>query len=117
CHNDLLAANFMDDGTRLWLLDWEYAGWNTPWFDLANLSSNNEFSHNDDETLIDAYFGRAPTKEDLTTLLIMKCASLLRELLWSLTQERISTLNLDYEANTNRYLHRFNTAYERLESP
>ncbi|MBN4059492.1 phosphotransferase family protein [Acidimicrobium ferrooxidans] len=117
CHNDLLAANFMDDGNRLWLLDWEYAGWNSPWFDLANLSSNNEFSQSDDETLIGAYFGREPTRDDLATLLVMKCASLLRELLWNLTQERVSTLDLDYEADTNRYLHWFNTAYEQLSAP
>ena len=40
-HNDLLAANFIDDGQRLWLLDWDYAGFNTGLFDLAGLSSNN----------------------------------------------------------------------------
>ena len=40
-HNDLLAANFIDDGKRLWLLDWDYAGYNTGLFDLTNLSSNN----------------------------------------------------------------------------
>ena len=43
-HNDLLAANFIDDGKRLWLLDWDYAGYNAALFDLANLSSNNELS-------------------------------------------------------------------------
>ena len=42
-HNDLLAKNFIDDGKRLWLIDWDYAGFNSPLFDLANLASNNEF--------------------------------------------------------------------------
>ncbi|NBP95332.1 MAG: choline kinase, partial [Gammaproteobacteria bacterium] len=41
-HNDLLAANFIDDGHRLWLIDWDYAGYNSPLFDLANLAANNE---------------------------------------------------------------------------
>ena len=41
-HNDLLAANFLDDGDRLWLIDWDYAGFNSPLFDLGGLASNNE---------------------------------------------------------------------------
>ena len=41
-HNDLLAANFIDDGDRIWLIDWEYAGFNSPLFDLGGLASNNE---------------------------------------------------------------------------
>ena len=40
-HNDLLAANLVDDGSRLWLIDWDYAGWGSPVFDLANLAANN----------------------------------------------------------------------------
>ena len=44
-HNDLLAANFIDDGDRLWLVDWDYAGYNSPLFDLGGLASNNELSH------------------------------------------------------------------------
>ena len=42
-HNDLLAGNFLDDGSKLWVIDWEYAGYNTPLFDLGGLSSNNNF--------------------------------------------------------------------------
>ncbi len=48
-HNDLLPANFMDDGERLWLIDWDYAGLNTPLFDLANLASNNQFSQAEED--------------------------------------------------------------------
>src|SRR5262245_40740408 len=42
CHNDLLAANFLDDGERIWILDWDYAGMGDRYFDLANYSINNE---------------------------------------------------------------------------
>ena len=38
-HNDLLAANFLDDGSRIWIIDWEYAGYNSPLFDLGDLAS------------------------------------------------------------------------------
>ena len=39
-HNDLLPANFLDDGNRLWLIDFEYAGFSTAMFDLAGAASN-----------------------------------------------------------------------------
>ena len=55
-HHDLLPGNFMDDGKRLWLIDWEYGAFGTAMFDLANLSSNGEFDAAQDETLLAAYF-------------------------------------------------------------
>ncbi len=58
-HNDLLAANFLDDGKRLWLVDWDYAGFNSPLFDLANLASNNGFDDAMDERLLQQYFGKS----------------------------------------------------------
>ena len=51
-HNDLLPANFLDDGNRLWLIDWEYAGYNTPLFDLGGLSSNNNFDSKEEIFLL-----------------------------------------------------------------
>lgn len=68
CHNDLLAANILDDGERLWLLDWEYAGWNTPLFDLANLGSNSRFDVDQREALFVAYFGKNPTAQEIQSV-------------------------------------------------
>lgn len=62
-HNDLLAANLIDDGTRLWLIDWDYAGFNSPLFDLANLASNNEFPSELEHALLDCYFGKPVSAE------------------------------------------------------
>ena len=59
-HNDLLPANFIDDGRRLWLIDWDYAGFNSPLFDLGGLASNNEFSAAQEVALLSAYFERTP---------------------------------------------------------
>ncbi len=53
-HNDLLAANFLDDETRLWLIDWEYAGFNTPLFDLAGLASNNDFAEDMEKDMLES---------------------------------------------------------------
>ena len=57
-HNDLLAANFIDDGQRLWLVDWEYAGFNSPLFDLGGLASNSELSPEQAERALSLYYGR-----------------------------------------------------------
>ncbi len=106
-HNDLLASNFIDDGERLWLLDWDYAGFNSPLFDLANLSSNNGFSQTQDEELLARYFGSPPDRERHAAFAAMKCASLLRETLWSAVSEISSSIDFDYAAYTVAYLHRF----------
>ena len=55
CHNDLLAANFIDDGSRLWIVDWEYAGMGDPFFDLANFAVNNELDEDGESALLEAY--------------------------------------------------------------
>ena len=43
-HNDFLAANFLDDGSKIWVVDWEYGGFNDPLFDIGGLASNNDFN-------------------------------------------------------------------------
>ena len=57
-HNDLLAANIIDDGSRLWLVDWDYAGFNSPLFDLGGLASNSELPGRRARLLLEAYFER-----------------------------------------------------------
>ena len=111
-HNDLLAANFIDDGEHLWLVDWDYGGYNTALFDLANLSSNNELSPEQEDWLLEAYFQETVTDRLRRRLAAMKCVSLLRETLWSIVSEIHSTLDFDYEDYTAKNLTRFKSAYE-----
>ena len=114
-HNDLLPANFIDDGTRLWLIDWDYAGFNSPLFDLGNLCSNNEVAPEDEDWLLEAYFER-PLDDGLRRRYqTMKCASLLREAMWGMVSEIHSTLDFDYRAYASDYLARFERAYAQLE--
>ncbi len=108
-HNDLLAANFIDAGDRLWLIDWDYAGFDSPLFDLANLASNNALAPEDEDWMLRTYFGRADTGL-LSRYHAMKCASLLRETRWSMVSELTSTLDFDYAAYTADYLSRFEAA-------
>lgn len=115
-HNDLLAANIIDDGQRLWLIDWEYGGWNTPLFDLANLASNNELPPARDAWLLQAYFETPADADRLHAFRAMKCASLLRELLWSLVTEIYSTLSIDFAAYSDDLVGRLDTAIDDYRS-
>ncbi len=112
-HNDLLASNFIDDGERLWLIDWEYSGWGSPLFDLAGLASNNELLPEQEAWLLGQYFAGAGATDPALRQAYhaMKCASLLRESLWSMVSEVHSELDFDYAAYTEENLQRFEGAY------
>ncbi len=113
-HNDLLAGNFIDDGSRLWLIDWDYAGFNSPLFDLGNLASNNEFSRDQESRLLELYFEAPPDDRLMRRYDAMKCASLLRETMWSMVSEIHSELDFDYAAYTAENLARFEAAYTQF---
>ncbi len=109
-HNDLLPSNLLDDGQRLWLIDWDYAGFNSPLFDLANLASNNEVPATSERRLLELYFER-PANDDLWRRYhAMKCASLLRETMWSMISEIHSDLDFDFAAYTAENRARFERA-------
>lgn len=95
CHNDLLRANLLSEGERIWLIDWEYAGMGDPMFDLANLSSNHEFEDDENEFLLAAYFGEVGD-EQRRDLALMRFMSLLREAAWGVVQLAISELDFDF---------------------
>ena len=115
-HNDLLAANLIDDGARLWLVDWEYGGFNSPLFDLGGLASNNELSPEQEAWLLEAYYGDPVTEDLRRRYAAMRCASLLREAMWSMVSETHLTVDFDYQAYTAENLRRFETAYAALQA-
>jgi thiamine kinase-like enzyme len=114
-HNDLLAANFIDDGQRLWLVDWDYAGFNTGLFDLAGLASNNELTLEQEDWMLETYYQQPVTERQRRRLAAMKCVSLLRETLWSIVSEIHSTLSFDYENYTQKNLTRLEQAYDAFQ--
>jgi thiamine kinase-like enzyme len=97
CHNDLLNANFIDDGTRIRIIDWEYAGMGDPFFDLGNFSINHELSADEDELLLAAYDGEAQPAR-LARLTLMRVVSDFREAMWGVLQQGISSLDVDFVA-------------------
>lgn len=95
CHNDMLPANVLDDGGRVWIVDWEYAGIGHPMFDLAGFSINCGYTEELDREFLTAYRGEF-LDADLRELRILKLASLLREALWSVVQTVASDLDFDF---------------------
>jgi thiamine kinase-like enzyme len=114
-HNDLLAANFIDDGKRLWLVDWEYAGFNSPLFDLGGLASNSELPPGQAELALSLYFGKPVDDALRRRAAAMTAASLLRETMWSMVSEIYSTVDFDYGAYTAENLRRFDAAYAAFD--
>ena len=115
-HNDLLAANFIDDGKKLWLVDWEYAGFNSPLFDLGGLASNSGLSGEASERILETYFEQPVTDGLRLRFAAMSAVSLLRESLWSMVSERHSAIDFDYRAYTAENLSRFEAAFAAFEA-
>ena len=113
-HNDLLPANILDDGARIWLIDWDYAGFNSPLFDLGGLASNSGLSPATEEWLLEAYFDRPVTDGLRRRYAAMKCASLLRETMWSMVSEIHSTIDFDFAAYTRANRARFAAAFAQF---
>ncbi len=115
-HNDLLPANFIDDGEKIWLIDFDYAGFNSPLFDLSNLASNNELSDLQEREMLERYFNAAPDHATLGSYHAMKCASLLRETMWSMVSELNSRVDMDFADYTQKNLARFESVYAEYKN-
>jgi len=98
-HHDLLPANLLDDGARLWLIDYEYAGFGTAMFDLAGAASNAGTSPDQATALLTAYLGHPPDAAFRRAFDAMQVASLLRETLWAhVSALHLSAPGVDYAA-------------------
>ncbi len=103
CHNDLLAANFIHDGSQLWIVDWEYAGMGDPYFDLANFAVNNGLDEFSERRLLAAYGADNPD-----AFVLMRFMSDFREAMWGVVQQALSELDVDFVAYAAEH-------FERLE--
>jgi thiamine kinase-like enzyme len=95
CHNDLAADNIIDDGRRLWIVDYEYSGNNDPCYDVGEVADLAEFDEDLRSMLCEAYFGSA----DRRLLARMSLHALIADVgwaLWAAIQAESSDLDVDY---------------------
>ena len=95
CNNDLLAANFIDDGNQIWLIDYEYSGNNDACFELGNIYSESSLSYDQLTELVDAYYGKhLPEKVARAWLFVLLARY--GWTLWASIQNAISDINFDF---------------------
>ena len=114
CHNDLIFTNFLDDEDRLWIVDWEYSGFNNPLFDLGDFASHCNFSENKEIFLLENYFEKKINEKLLLEFNSFKCAAILREAMWSMVAELTSKIDFNFLIYTQEKLAKFNDAYNKL---
>ena len=121
-HHDLLPANLLEQGEKLWLIDYEYAGFGTAMFDLAGAASNAEMGRAETEALLLAYLGHPPDPAFRRGFAAMQCASLLREAMWAMVSDlHLAAPGADYRLYARENLTKLETALadftQTYESP
>jgi thiamine kinase-like enzyme len=95
CHNDLLAANIMDDGDQIWFIDYEYAGNNDPCFELGNIWSESNLDLGRLEELVGGYYGCASSAK-LARARLLALMSKYGWTLWASIQDAVSEVEFDF---------------------
>jgi thiamine kinase-like enzyme len=95
CHNDLRAANILQTGDRLYLIDWELAGMGDPFFDLADFAINQALSESDERLLLEAYFDDL-TAARLARFNLLKVVARFKEAMW--LQVQLASGKLEFDA-------------------
>ena len=113
CNNDLLAANFIDNGERVWLIDYEYSGNNDPCFELGNIAGECGLSADSLAALVTAYYGR-PRRSRIARAELFRLVSRYGWTLWGAIQHAASHLDFDFWSWT---MERFDVAASGFTSP
>ena len=95
CNNDLLAANFVEDGDHVWLIDYEYSGNNDPCFELGNIWRECRLGLAQLEELVTAYYGRA-LRHKIARARLQGIVSQYGWTLWGCIQNGASALEFDF---------------------
>ena len=114
CHCDPLCENFLDDGERMWIIDWEYSGMNDPLWDLGDLSVEAGFDDAQDMEMLRAYFGADPSAAQIGRMVIYKAMCDLLWTLWGLIQHADGNPAEDFWAYATR---RFDRCKTLMQSP
>ena len=113
CNNDLLAANFIDGGDRLWLIDYEYSGNGDPGFELGNIWSESNLSLDQLEALVTHYHGR-PVPDQVARARLLGLMSKYGWTLWASIQDAVSDIDFDF---WTWGMEKFDRAIEEFDGP
>jgi thiamine kinase-like enzyme len=113
CNNDLLAGNFIDDGRRVWLIDYDYSGNGDPFFELGNAATESEFDEERTRAWTAAYLGRDDPRLFARVQLQALCSEY-GWALWGFIQAGSSSLDFDFHGWG---MHRFEKAARTFTSP
>ncbi len=97
CNNDLLAANFIDDGERVWIIDYEYSGNNDACFELGNIWSESTLDLEHLTELVDAYYGEH-RDDKIARARLLGLMSKYGWTLWASIQDAVSPIDFDFWA-------------------
>jgi len=114
CHCDPLAENFIDTGKQVYIVDWEYAGNNDPMWDLGDLSIEAGFDENQEQLLMETYFGGKPPAAQLGRMVMYKMLGDLLWTLWGIVQHVNGNPAEDFWAYA---LNRYQRCRQRMEDP
>lgn len=95
CNNDLLAANLIDDGERIWIIDYEYSGMNEASFEIGNIWSESTLPLEYLEPLVTSYWGR----HDPAKVARARLWGLVGQygwMLWASIQSSVSPIDFDF---------------------
>jgi len=113
CNNDLLAGNYLDNGERVWLIDYEYSGMNDACFELGNTATECEFTPEMTEAWTEAYFGEL-RRSDLARVRLQSLCSEYGWALWGFIQAASSPIDYDFRTWG---MHRFEKAARTFTGP
>ena len=108
CDNDLLTVNFLDDGVRLRILDWEYAGMGNRFFDLATFASHHDLGPDEMTALLAAYFGESTAAGAAVRL--MRLMAAFWEGMWGVIQATCSEMEFDFMGYAEEQLAKVRTS-------
>jgi thiamine kinase-like enzyme len=117
CHDDLLTANWIHDGSRLRLVDWEYAGMGDPAFDLGNFAGHHDLDADGERALLAAYLGQPPGRAPLAVVRLMRLMAAFWEAMWAVLQGVVSELDFDFAQCATVYLGRLHASLDDPDYP
>jgi len=115
-HGDMYPLNILDDGKKLWFVDWEHAGFNHALTDLASITKHGELNQNEEKYILEQYFEDLVSSKLMCQLNIIKCASIIREILWSMIAEIKMPINYDFNNYTLKALEKYKIQLDSFKS-